>query len=447
MSTPWPARPAWSAQEARGRLVVGSGLVGCAVVVLLTLTQSLLWLALPLLLLLAYAAVAHPFGTACALGFLAAALPKAGFRVGDFPVPVLLPGLLLAAFLLHVRFRAGARPRGVVVAVGLLTAWVVLRAGVHLDEGPDQVFAFVAWAFLPLLVVFWCADLGVPPAFRRSVEAGFLLSVGYGVLQLALGIDAVAVPGVTYALGDDLDAKFNDIYVGSVVEFSKIPSTYQNGNIYGVVATVFLVLTLHRVLARGWRAYDAVLVGAAVLAVALSGSRSAVLAAAVAVPLLYLSRGRASTKIGFAAVATGSIGVALLVQPGLVRRFSVETLTSSGGSGRVDTWSDYLGSLGWQQLLLGSRDRVIPEGWPALVNELGLVGLALLVVAYATLLRRRADFRVVLLALAAAAVVDSTFLLFPTWFLPAILTAAPTPVASREPERPQPRPVRLTTPA
>ncbi len=376
--------------------------------------------------IVAIAAVLRPFRVACLFGFLAAAFPKAGFKIDGFPFPVFLFGLVVAVALLFVT-QPKRRPRtAVLVVVGVWLTFVGARTVLLLDEGAGSVFAFVAWAALPIvLLTMTTALVSVPPQWLRSFQWGFLVSAAYAVVQLVGGVTQTAISGVTFAAGDDLADKHNTIYVTGGVDFSKIPSTYQNGNIYGIVAAVFLVFTLVRLLRRRGTKLDVLVVLAAVMAIGLSGSRTAIIAAGLPILVLLLRKGSLRWRAGIVTIAVVAVMAVFTLRPGLAQRYTLDSIVSSGGSGRTRIWAEYLAQMRPGDFVFGMPDILgIPDGWVGVVIQIGYVGSVLLAVAVFALSRARPEWNLVLLVLLIGALIDSTYITFPTWFLPAALFAA-----------------------
>lgn len=410
---------------------VSLGVVLVACVTATTFASPLLPVVISLLLSLGVWGYFQPLQVACLLGFLTAAFPKAGIKVGTFPFPVFLFGLIIAVLLLsRIASRRDTPPHLWLALYGFL-GWIAIRALVFVPAGVSSVAAFVAWSALPVVVLSLSTRLiGVPAAFRKSMEAGFIVAVGYGCLQLAFGVEQVAVAGLTYAFGDDLRTK-NNVIFSDDGDISKIPSTYQNGNIFGVIAAVFLILALIRLTRSSWGRLDIAILPASVIAIALSGSRTAILGAILAGGIVIVSSGTIGTKLRIL-LGVGAVGaLAIASQPGLLARYSLSALLESGGAGRSDLWAETFSRLRITDLLFGTPQYQLVEGWLGLFLQLGLIGISLLVTVVIFLVERRPLFGFAVLILAVAAFFDSTYFVFPTWFIPAAI-AASSVVATRE---------------
>ncbi len=408
-------------QRARSSLlalpVLGAVVIGWA-----SVNQPLLAMVLSAVLVLGVSAVVNPAKVACGLAFLTAAFPKAGVKVADFPFPVFLLGLTVAVLLLRMQHARTPRSPATYGLLLITLAWIAFRASEFIDDGPGAVAAFLAWSIGPLVILFLVTDLrGMPRHFTRSVEWGFLFSVSYALLQLVTSVEQVAIPGLTFAFGDDLSQKHNVIFLNGTEDITKIPSTYQNGNIYGLVAAVFLVLAARRILELRSSRFDWVISAAAALAIGLSGSRMAIVAAGAALLLLLFLRGSTARKVGIVAGLATTGFVILALQPGLVQRYSISSLAETGGAGRAEKWNAAIASFTNSDWFFGVDRRSPVEGWPGIIMELGLLGIVLLLACYVQLCQQRREYWIVGMVLATGALIDSAYLLFPTLFIPAAL--------------------------
>ncbi|WP_126688350.1 hypothetical protein [Nocardioides ferulae] len=375
---------------------------------------------------LAWVALLHPRLAVLVVGFSATAFPKAGIKFASFPFPIAIFSLFLAALILRLKFASGVsiHARQAVPLVWIVySSLVVLKAGMYLDDGIAEIAEFLAWSILPLALLALSESSGsIARQFRYSLGLGFSLAVAYGLLQAAASVEAVAVPGLTYAWGDDLLSKNNLISD----EFSKIPATYQSGNVFGVVSACFLTFALQAIMERRSTFFDYWVASAALIGVALSGSRTAILAAGMGCAFLIARRGSLLRKVlttaGAAALALSVLGA----RPELGQRYSLEQALQTGGTGRTGGWSSVIRDLTPLQWAIGTSDRAIAvEGWANLISQIGVIGAMLICLLVSLRVRgRKSGATAMLVCLAAATVVDSSFALFPTWFLPALLVSS-----------------------
>ena len=377
-------------------------------------------------LLLALWAWRRPMPAVCTLAFLSAAFPKAGVKIADFPFPIFLFGMLVAALI--VWGRSPRRPHSLVALLiaGAYVVFVIAKTLQFGSDGPASVFAFLAWAGLPIIILALSTSITrVDPRYPRAFQWGFLVSVLFAGVQQIGGVERTAIPGLTYAFGDDLTHKHNVIGMDGAEEISKIPSTYQNGNIYGLAAAVFLIFALIRLFRHQGTKLDIVVAVGAMGAIGLSGSRTAIIAAAVPVLILILQRGSMRWRIGIIVIACAAASAVFALQPTLAQRYTLDAVLQSGGSGRVTIWQQSVGQMTTTDFIVGMGSRaVVPDGWIGLVIQLGIVGCALLVAAVVALTSMRREWWLILVVLLIGALIDSSYVTFPTWFIPAALLSA-----------------------
>ena len=406
--------------------------LGLLAILLVTLEMPVLGLAILAVGLFALWAFFRPLAAACTLAFLATAIPKAGIKVAGFPFPIFLLGIFISVLIISAispRRRHGTLP---LILLFAYCAWIVLRSVVFTQDGPSQTFAFLAWALLPVVLLAISTSVtSVHPSFPRAFQLGFLVSVAFALVQQVGGVQATAIPGITYAWGDDLTQKFNTITLDTGADLTKIPSTYQNGNVYGITAAVFLVVSLGKIFSRRASRLDYAVALGAVIAIVLSGSRTAIIGVALAALLLILRRGGVGRKLFMVVSAGLVVALILATQPGLLGRYSLDLLLSTGGAGRASQWAGFLSQLSLSEFLFGTSTRLLSEGWVGIVMQIGAFGLLLLVLTVVTLVKGIRAWGAALVVLLVGAAVDSTYVVFPTWFIPAAyLTGSP-----RQPEK------------
>ncbi|MCY0905465.1 hypothetical protein [Arthrobacter sp. H14-L1] len=390
----------------------------------------------------------HPHKTACVLGFLTAAFPKAGVKIGDFPFPVFLFGLFVAVLLIRVHQPRSRHTTTTVLALLAFLTWVFVRALQFLPSGTSSVAAFVAWAGVPLVMFAVSTTVaGDAVKFRRAIEWGFLVAVAYAVVQFFGGLESTAIPGLTHAFGDTITNKHNVIYSDNGDDFSKIPSTYQNGNIFGIVAAVFFTLAMMRIMAKKASHLDVLVLCGAAIAITLSGSRTAIVAAGIAGVILLLRGGHLGRKVAVLMAVGAAVVVVIGLQPGLFARYSVNDIASTGGAGRSTMWDLAESQMSELEFAFGTSTYRLTEGWLGIVMQIGILGIALLCVAVVLVARKRPAMKLPLLVLVAGAIIDSTYQVFPTWFLVAALAAAEPYGGSKREEAGVHMPTRTLTPS
>src|SRR5665648_865200 len=175
--------------------------------------------------------------------------------------------------------------------------------------------------------------------WRLAMEKGFIVAAGFGLAQWAFGIEQTKIPGLTIALGDTYATKNDVIFTGDGQNISKIMSTYQNGNIFGVVAAVFLIVSIARISDRKAARHDWLLFFSSGLAVSLSGSRTALVVAVVGIVLVFMRRGNMANKLWVGVGVVVSYGMVVWLEPALASRYTIGNLVASGGAGRTLIWA------------------------------------------------------------------------------------------------------------
>lgn len=361
------------------------------------------------------------------VGFLTALFPKSGIKIGDFPFPFFLFGLIGAVFILLLISPRRKHAAPALISLLMLILWCGVRAVVlEPTAGVAGIAAFLAWSVIPAVILY--ASTQIIRADRRftdSIELGFIFASGYAVLQQFFGIETLSIPGLTIAFGDSYDNKHNIIFSDTVEDFSKIPSTYQNGNILGVAAAVFLLVSAQRILRRVATTHDLVLFVGSAVAALLSGSRTAVVTVVIGGVVLALRGGSVGRKLAIAGAVVLAYITVLSIQPGLIERYSLDNLQSSGGGGRLRIWSSALSTMDFWDVVFGTGRYRLAEGGVGMIQQIGLVGIGLLIVFVFLVTKQRREWRFIYLMLLLAGILDSSYTLFPTWFLPAALATSP----------------------
>jgi len=379
-------------------------------------------------------AVSSPVSFVLASALLTTAIPKAGFLVNGLPLPLMMFVLLVAAVMLRA-FSAPTETHGRRLAVAAL-AWLGIRLVMtRLDGGSAaDVLALTGWYGLPLLMLLVGPGLGairddLGRRWVRRLETGMLIACGFSLVQQLLGIVSTTVPGVTRAVGADYSAKPLAFEGGT-----KIPSTYQNGNVLGVITAFFFLVAAERVFAgRGTRRDGLVMAGTAVATV-LSGSRTVVIGLALGLIVLLFRSGLNRRTIAVCLLVGASLIAVLQWSPALSARLLGTRASDPALEVRTVVWGDILRTTPVPELLVGgpvwAQNRTEPglaEGVLGAVQQVGILGMALfagavLAATSAPGLRR---WRLILIPVAVSFAVDSAYLVFPTLFIPFARMFAP----------------------
>lgn len=408
--------------------------VGGPLISLFVLQAPLYVIAVMSTVLVALVAIAGPALVLPAVAFLSTAVPKAGVSFGGLPLPVMMFALIGIAPLLRAQAKPAGR-HGFRLGV-LALVWLAYRmAALYVDGGMlRDVAALAGWYGLPLVLLMAGPPLGslrepMSRTWSRALEGGILFACGFSVVQQLGGIERTAIPGLTRAVGVDYSAK-PLLFEGG----SKIPSSYQNGNILGVVTALFFVTSAERALrGRGTRR-DTVIMAATALATLLSGSRTAVMGLVVAVAVLVLRSGIRRRAIALIGLFGAVIGTALALSPPLGRRLFGTTASDAALAQRTDGWSSVLDSASPLELLTGGSAWAHPleppgqvEGLLGAVQQVGIIGMVLFIGMFivATSPAHLRRWRLLLLPVVVSLAVDSAYLVFPTLFLPIARMFAP----------------------
>ncbi len=400
-----------------------------------------------------------PTSFLAATGFLVAAVPKAGWRINEFPFPVLMIPLFGAAFVLRSRGeRSGFITDSTQTAlVGIAALWLAVRLVVLRNAGipTSAQLALVGWYALPLALLVIGPRLGSVRGFTGrlwagALEAGVLFACGFAVMQRVFGLEETAIEGVTISLGDSYENKPLLFGEGGI----KTPSTYQNGNILGVITGVFFLIAVDRMLRGTARPRDYVMATATAVASFLSGSRTVVLGVFIGFVLLVLRSRVTGRTVKAVAVPALVLVVVLQVIPTFAARYSFRPTSGDITAGRAQQWSALLESSTPTELLVGSTDwleggRGLAEGVFGIVQQVGLVGVVLVggVLWIATSGPSVRRWRLLLIPLFVSVCIDSAYYSFPTLFLPVARMFAPLDPSGDRANAPESKRSALPVPA
>jgi hypothetical protein len=387
-------------------------------------------------------AVASPLAFILTSALLTTAIPKAGFLVNGLPLPLMMFVLLLAALMLRA-YAAPSGTHGRRLAVAAL-AWLGFRlVATHLDGGSAaDVLALAGWFGLPLLMLVVGPDLGAVRGdegrrWVRRLETGVLVACGFSLVQQVWGIGTTTIPGVTRAVGADYSAKPLEFEGGS-----KIPSTYQNGNVLGVITAFFFLVAAERVLGGRGTRRDGLIMALTAVASVLSGSRTVVIGLALGLVVLIFRSGLNRRTIAVCMLVAAALVTVLQLSPALSARLAGTRASDPSLAVRTVVWEDILQNTSISELLVGgpvwAQHRLEPglaEGVVGAVQQVGVVGMALFVgvLLSATNAPSVRRWRLLLIPVAVSFAVDSAYLVFPTMFIPLARMFAPLNPASITP--------------
>ncbi|MCA1693238.1 MAG: hypothetical protein LC749_00110 [Actinobacteria bacterium] len=379
---------------------------------------------------------ASPLAFVMASAMLATAIPKAGFLLNGLPLPIMMFVLLFAAILLRQHGRASEteRPGSRLASIGL--AWLLYRlVALHLDGGSvADGLALAGWYGLPLVLLIGGPPPGAlsneyGPRWAGRLENGIVLACAFSLVQRIWGVTGTAIPGVTRAVGVDYSAKPLQFSGGS-----KIPSTYQNGNILGVITAFFFLIAAERILAGKARGRDRLVLIGTLVATLLSGSRTVVIGLAIGFVVLLLRSGLTRrTLVVLALAATALVGV-LHLSPALSNRLIGTKASDPSLAVRAVVWKKVVHATPPIQLLVGGpvwaqhrQEPGLAEGMLGAFQQVGVVGMTIFVGVFfaATNPPHLRRWRIVLIPVGISLLVDSAYLVFPTLFIPLARMFAP----------------------
>lgn len=324
--------------------------------------------------------------------FVTTAFPKAGIQLGELPLTLnlaLLALLLLSGFPTALKalgaFRGVLQWFACLVVFGAMSTLIAWLDGASLYSVAQRITVMVS----PLAVV---ATFRL--ATRRSLRIvawALVITGGYALVQFAGGVTATSVSGITYTMGQDLEAK----PIGYMANDSaaKIPSTYQNGSSFGIFAALAVMLMLAwRPESGGLRRLRIVAIASGVVGLLLCGSRSIIipvvlcLAVVIYQHLATLSRARQQWAmiVLIVAILCGAVFLTFFRSDILAAfwdRNVVQTMNDPTASGRTNQWSEIWSGIqdlsDWQLIrliLIGQNPswRLGGEGLPEFFVTFGL---------------------------------------------------------------------------
>lgn len=374
-------------------------------------------------------AVASPMAFILLVATLSAAIPKAGFLLGEIPVPLMVPLLLISAVMLrpHAGATSTGRRGGRLAALALV--WLGYRlVSLHLAGGsPTELLALTGWFGLPIVLFLAGPPLGslqgpTGDRWTRRLETGVLAACAFSVVQYFWGIERTAIPGFTRAVGADYSLK-PLLFQGG----SKMPSTYQNGNLLGVITALFFLVSADRLLRGQASRRDHLIMAATAIATLLSGSRTGVIGLVVGLAFLVLRSGISHRTVLICGLGAAAFVGALQLSSPMARRITGTTASDPALAARTAGWSEVLQTTPVAELATGGLRSAhtegragVAEGVIGAVQQVGIIGIALFLSVFftATAAPEMRRWRLILLPLGVSIAVDSAYLVFPTLFLP-----------------------------
>lgn len=171
--------------------------------------------------------------------------PKAGIKVKGIPLTVgnICLGILIISFILKTLINNKLKLNKTSYILLFSSGYFLTRFLIVLFSSKNN-FIDIFQYIIPLVIYPIIFIIGVNiidtkeklEKILKIIVWGFFFIATYGLLQYILGIDTIAIPGITVNWSDY--SEFGTYWYlrknNGVSEYSKIFSTYQNGNLLGV---------------------------------------------------------------------------------------------------------------------------------------------------------------------------------------------------------------------
>jgi hypothetical protein len=355
-------------------------------------------------------------------------VPKAGLNLQGIPLTVNL--ILVLALIIFCIFR-NFHHFGLtdLILLSLILPWLTLSLSRSnaLIESRTLRFGSVYWF---LLVPFFWVSVECLRKSGRFISPKLVIfcsfgSTAFGIGQFLWGLNFLKISGLTIAWGDSYERKNLSIFSANTSIGTKIPSTFQGGNIWGQCSTLILIWV---VASQAWRSFNSRLLRLAsiispIVAVFLSFSRTAVVSAAVTLAFYFLRDRRRA--LGFLALFSAVILIIVFASNLSLGRYSFESFTNSAG--RSSQWLDGFTHFSISDWLFG-RSTILPEsvfymeGILGLFGQVGIVGFILILVLWTN------TFKGIFIWLGVASLIclilDSTYVTPPLLLIPSVLSLA-----------------------
>lgn len=184
--------------------------------------------------------------------FLNIWIPKGGMKISGIPLTIgnIVYFLLIILFILYILFTGKIAKSK--ISFCILISVIVFAIRLLLAEGYGNYDVNTIVSYITPLCVF---PLIYMIAYQlidneeklntivKIVVYGFIFVSLYSILQIIFGINEVAIPGITVNYSDFKESPLWYLQkANNIGSYSKIVSTYQNGNIFGVNLILFFPL-------------------------------------------------------------------------------------------------------------------------------------------------------------------------------------------------------------
>ncbi len=355
-------------------------------------------------------------------------VPKAGLNLQGIPLTL---NLILVSFLVAfciLRYSNHLKMHDIIL-LSFILPWLLLcliRSNA-LVENRTLRFGSFYWF---LLVPFFWASMNCLKKSGRYVSPKLVVYCSFsttlfGIGQFIWGLDFLRISGLTIAWGDSYERKNLTIFNSNDSTGTKIPSTFQGGNIWGQCSSILLIWV---VVFQAWRIFESRLLRSATIlspaiAVFLSFSRTAVVASVFSL-LLYFLRER--TKVLGVGAFLSFLALTLFLTSDIsLGRYSVESFSNSAG--RSTQWLAGLTNFSLIDWLFG-RSNILPdsafhmEGILGLFGQVGILGFLIMVSLWVN--NFKGSYAWLGLPTFICLILDSTYLTPPLLLFPSILFLA-----------------------
>ncbi len=354
--------------------------------------------------------------------------PKAGFNLNGIPLTLNLMMVILLVSL--TLFRHSHQVTQVQLRVlSILGPWTLLCffRSTPLIESRTLRYGLIYWCLI--VPIFWitveCINRsGKSISPKIAIYCSFAATL-FGIGQFLWGLNFLKVKGITIAWGDSYERKNLNIFNANDAIGTKIPSTFQGGNIWGQCSSLMLVWII---VFQVWRVFNSRLLQIATvlspsIAVFLSFSRTAVVASVISLTFFFLREQKKFLRFilflifVFVVVSTSS--------KFSLGRYSLDSFTNSAG--RTLQWSTGFSNYSVSDWLFGRNGSQLSsfvemEGFFGLLGQVGIVGFFLLLFLWLNIFN--GYFRWLGLAILICIILDSTYVSPPLLLIPSLLSVS-----------------------